>query len=560
MVAQALTAYGIRHVVISPGSRNTPLLMAVARTSELKVHAVVDERSAAFIALGMARATGKPTALICTSGSAILNYGPALAEAYYSGVPLIAVTADRPVAWIDQADSQTMRQPGALPAVTKGSFSLDGEAADEESRWHTCRMLNDALTLATSAPPGPVQINVALSQPLGAEAVAPEEERFPKITTERIEQGLHNEQARRIARTLCNRRVLVVAGFLPPSDRLSDAMQTLASIPNVEVLAEGLANIHARNVTEAFDRFIPDYDRDRLSGPDICPDILITLGGPLVSAKLKSLLRKLPIKEHWHVGPETYAVDTFRHLTTRFEMLPTEFFPKVANALEHLTRTGMNSLCADYKDRWNAYRHNRMTGAQERTAGTDGWNALTAIGTILDITPTSWNLQLSNGMSVRCAMQYPISRFHRVDSNRGISGIDGSISTAVGAASVSSAPTLLITGDMSMQYDIGALTSTLLRPRLVIAVINNGGGGIFSYVGSTASLPERRELLQCELRLPLRQIAETWGLRYFRAESHAELAETMNEAVAEAERPVLIEIVTDPETDARALKARQQLL
>lgn len=553
MVARALTAYGIRHVVISPGSRNTPLLMAVARTPELEVHAVVDERSAAFIALGMARATGKPTALICTSGSAMLNYGPALAEAYYSGVPLIAVTADRPAAWIDQADSQTMWQPGALPAVTKGSFSLDGEAADEESRWHTCRMLNDALTLATSAPAGPVQINVALSQPLGAEAVAPEEERFPKITTERIEQGLHNEQARRIARTLCNRRVLVVAGFLPPSDRLSDAMQTLASIPNVEVLAEGLANIHARNVTEAFDCFIPDYDRDRLTGLDICPDILITLGGPLVSAKLKTLLRKLPIKEHWHVGPETYAVDTFRHLTTRFEMLPTEFFPKVANALEHLTRTGMNSLCADYHTRrWSAYRRGLIIPSAD-------WNALTAIGTILNITPISWNLQLSNGMSVRCAMQYPLSRFHRVDSNRGISGIDGSISTAVGAASVSSAPTLLITGDMSMQYDIGALTSTLLRPRLVIAVINNGGGGIFSYVGSTASLPERRELLQCELRLPLRQIAETWGLRYFHAESHAELAEATKEAVAEAERPVLIEIVTDPETDAGALKERQGL-
>lgn len=558
MVAQALTAYGIRHVVISPGSRNTPLLMAVARTSELKVHTVVDERSAAFIALGIARATGKPTALICTSGSAMLNYGPALAEAYYSGVPLIAVTADRPAAWIDQADSQTMRQPGALPAVTKGSFALDGDAEGEERRWHTSRMLNDALTLATSAPAGPVQINVALSQPLGAEAIPPEEERFPKIQTERIEQGLHNEQARRIARTLCNRRVLVVAGFMPPSDRLSDAMQTLASIPNVEVLAEGLSNIHARNVSDAFDRFIPDYDRDRMSGPDICPDILITLGGPLVSAKLKTLLRKLPIKEHWHVGPETYAVDTFRHLTTRFEMLPTEFFPKVANALRHLTRTGMNSLCADYKDRWNAYRSGRI--ANEVITGTDGWNALTAIGTLLGHTPTSWNLQLSNGMSVRCAMQYPISRFHRVDSNRGISGIDGSISTAVGAASVSSAPTLLITGDMSMQYDIGALTTTLLRRRLVIAVINNGGGGIFSYVGSTASLPERRELLQCELRLPLRQIAETWGLRYFRADNHKALAEAMEEATSETERPVLVEIITDAETDARALTARQRLL
>lgn len=551
MVAKALSSYGIRDVVASPGSRNTPLLVAVARSRELKVHAVVDERSAAFIALGMARVTGRPVALVCTSGSAMLNYGPALAEAYYSGVPLIAVTADRPAAWIDQADSQTIRQPGALPTVTKGWFHLDGEARDDESRWHTCRMLNDALTLATSAPKGPVQVNVALSAPLGGETDTPDNEPFPRTETVRIEQGLHNEQARGIARSLCNRRVLVVAGFMPPSDKLSSAIQTLASQPNVMVFAEGLSNIHARNAVENFETMIPDLPRESQEVPCITPDILITLGGPLVSARLKNLLRRLAIKEHWHVGPEKHAVDTFRHLTTRYEMLPVEFFPKVANALAHFTRTKFNTDCSDYKNRWSRCARSPRPNSGE-------WNALTATGTLLDHTPTDWNIQLSNGMSVRCALQYPLSRFHRVDSNRGVSGIDGSISTAVGGVYASAIPTLLITGDMSLQYDLGALTSTLLTPDLVIAVVNNGGGGIFSYVDSTAGLPERRELLQCRLRLPLRQIAETWGLNYQHADSHQTLTDAIAKATADMTRPTLIEIVTDPESDAAALKDRQR--
>ncbi|MDE6629046.1 MAG: 2-succinyl-5-enolpyruvyl-6-hydroxy-3-cyclohexene-1-carboxylic-acid synthase [Muribaculaceae bacterium] len=548
MVAKALAAYGVRHVVASPGSRNTPLLMAVARSGMLKVHSVVDERSAAFIALGMARVTGTPAALVCTSGSAMLNYGPALAEAYYSGVPLIAVTADRPDAWIDQADSQTIRQPGALPTVTKGAFSLDGEASDDETRWHTCRMLNDALTLATAAPAGPVQINVALSVPLTNETEEPEGEQFPKTDTIRIEHGLHNEQARRIAASLCNRRVLVVAGFMPPSARISEAMKTLAAQPNVAVLAEGLSNIHAKGVMEGFDAIIPDNDARLMEKPDITPDILITTGGSLVSAKLKGMLRRLKIAEHWHVGPEERCIDTFRHLTARFEMLPEEFFPKTANALAHLTRTRQNRECADYRNRWSAYRpHSELNP--------EGWNAVSATAALLENTPPEWDIQLSNGMSVRCALQFPLSRFHRVDCNRGVSGIDGSISTAVGAAYVSARPTLLITGDMSLQYDLGALTSTLLRPGLTIAVINNGGGGIFSYVGSTARLPERRELLQCNLRLPLRQIAEAWGLEYYRVETRGEIARAMEKAARAASRPVLIEIVTDAEADAQALTA-----
>ena len=548
MVAQSLVAYGVRHVVASPGSRNTPLLMAVARTPELKVHPVVDERSAAFIALGMARTSGTPVALVCTSGTAMLNYGPALAEAYYSGAPLIAVTADRPQPWIDQADSQTIRQPGALPTVTKTCVSFDGDARDEESRSHICRMLNDALTTATTPPCGPVQINVGLSVPLGGESETDPAERFPKIDTVRISGGLHNSQARALAGRLASRRVLVVAGFMAPSAPVSRAMATLASLPNVAVLAEGLANIHARGVHECFERHLPTADRQEYH-----TDILLTLGGPLVSAKLKSLLRKMRVAEHWHISTEPYAVDTFRHLTTTLAMTPEDCLPKISNALAHLTRTGENT--GIYASLWRELMNNNANLTPDAT----GWNAPAAIINTLAAIPPAYNIELSNGMSVRCALQFPLSRFHRVGSNRGVSGIDGSISTAVGASILSPNPTLLITGDMSFQYDLGAITSTLVSPKLKIVVMNNGGGGIFSYVSSTANLPERRELLQCNLRLPLRQIADTWGMLYLRADSLPSLRQAVRQLVAESERPVLLEVLTDPGEDAAALRAIQGL-
>lgn len=550
-MAAGLAAFGIKHVVTSPGSRNAPLIMAVARHSGLKIHTVIDERSAAFIALGMASVSGEPVAIICTSGTALLNYGPAIAEAFYRHIPLIAITADRPQEWIDQDDSQTMRQPGALRNIVKASYAIKGEADSDTERWYVNRIINDALLCATTGRRGPVHLNISLAAPLTIETDSDVDEPFRKIDMIEMARALSNETARALASQLSSRKVLVVAGFNPPSAKISKAIGIMSSLPNVAVMAEGLANLHCNgNVMLTPDRIL---SRISILHPDIaenlCPDVLITFGGALVSAILKRFLRNMKPVEHWHVGANDATIDCFMSLTRRIELPPEGFFPKLATALQHLTRTGSNS--GTYASEWQAISlHTEKSNIRDNSE----WNAVSAIGSLIEAIPSGWNLQLSNGMSVRYALQFPLDKFHRADCNRGVSGIDGSTSTAVGASYLYHKPTLFVTGDMSMQYDIAALSSNMVTNRLKIVVISNGGGGIFKYVATTATLPEMPELIHCKLNLPLAELTQAYGFRHLKASDFTELKTAIKELTACNDKPVILELVTDSDTDARIMK------
>ena len=224
---------GIRNVVLSPGSRNAPLITVFSRDDFFDKKIIIDERAAAFFALGMAQQRGKPVVLVCTSGTAMLNYAPAVAEAYYQSIPLIIVTADRSHEWIDQDDSQTIRQNNALSSIVKRSYDIDSS----ESDWYVNRMLNDALITATTGYKAPVHINMQF-----ANALYDVEKRTsaPARVIERIESaGLPSaEVMESLARQFsANRKVLIIAGFGVPSKRLSQGIDRLASLPNVVVLS-----------------------------------------------------------------------------------------------------------------------------------------------------------------------------------------------------------------------------------------------------------------------------------------------------------------------------------
>ena len=539
-IAAALAAFGVCRVITSPGSRNVPLLMAVARRGDLEVHSVIDERSAAFIALGLASISGEPVALICTSGTAMLNYAPALAEAYYRHIPLIAITADRPAEWIDQDDSQTIRQPRALDNVVKCSYAINGDAANATDRWFINRTLNDALLTSMCGRKGPVHINVALSAPLSNEEDVDSAEPFRKISITERPDVLPTEIAREMAAGLCGKKVLVVAGFNPPSSKVNRAMAQLAALPNVAILAEGLSNVHAKGCVCASDILMHRLVKG--CQEELWPDVVVTFGGALVSPALKTFLRGQKPQEHWHVGLNEATIDCFMTLTRRVEMSPDGFFPRLAGALAHLTRTGANTgtSAAAWHDASTSYM----------LPETLRWCALLAVGEILRAIPSAWNLQLSNGMSVRYALANNLSRHHRVDCNRGVSGIDGSISTAVGAAKAVSTPTLLITGDMSLQYDLAALSVAEVPSRLKIVVLNNGGGGIFKFVKTTIGLPELPDLINGHMNLPLEQLANAYGFRYLRACDSMQLREAVKDMIDENDRPVIMEVVTDSDIDA----------
>ena len=519
-VAALLAEYGVREAVISPGSRNAPLIMALNRQPQLRCRPVVDERSAAFIALGMAAVSARPVALLCTSGTALLNYAPAVAEAFYRKLPLIVVSADRPAAWIGQNDSQTLRQPGALANIVLAECDVtdvaDGRYAAEEA-WRAWRQLNDVLTAATPGRRGPIHINVQLHDPLTAEREYGELPVCHKIGLLAPPWVLATEQAKAIATELAHKRVLIVAGFNPPDALLNRAFALLASLPNVCVIAEGLANIHARRIHSTPDTLLC---HDFTLTEALCPDVVIDFGGSLVSRNLKRFLRTLHDVEFWHVGLEDCAVDCFRSLTRRIEIPPEGFFPRLSRALAHcvskfnVDRTFAREWASQFDAARERYRQ-RLQGSP--------WGDRLAIHHIIDSLPAKCNLQLGNGTLIRYALHEDLSRLHRVDCNRGVSGIDGSVSTAIGAAALYAEPTVLIVGEMSLRYDIGALSYLTLAPQLRIIVMNNGGGNIFRRIDTTKNLPELEEFLTCPAHLNLREIAGAFGAEYLCASNPAEL-------------------------------------
>lgn len=539
-----LRDYGVTTIVASPGSRNAPLLVAATKEKTIEVIPVADERSAAFIALGHATLSDAPVAIMCTSGSAVLNYGPAVAEAFYRALPLIVISADRPYEWIDQDDSQTIRQPGVLANFTKGSYDLD-ESATDADKWYANRMINDAMTLALSGRRGPVHINVRLDTPLGrkSDTVHPQPRRIATLCPR---EDLTVSDARLYGRRLASpRKIMIIAGFMAPDSRLNQALGRLARLHNFVVMTETIANMHNPAFISRIDTTLSQMtDDDRR---ELMPDVVITLGGALVSRHIKDYIRSIDHAEHWSVGHTHTTVDCFRHLSLRIEMRPEVFFPQLASAMQpHQTPS-------DYSRRWELIAR-RAEATHQAYVSAAPWSDMRAFSAFMPMIPRNANLQLSNGTAVRYAQLFATRDYHRSDCNRGVSGIDGCTSTAIGAAMAYPGITVLVTGDMSAQYDIGALAYASLAPGLRIIVMRNGGGAIFRFVESTRDLEELEQYFAHPRQFPARQVAEAYGLDYFEAADEQTLRAVFRSFLS-APRAALLAIDTPAEESARVLRA-----
>lgn len=545
IVVSLLQQHGVKHVVISPGSRNAPLIVALARCESIRKTVVIDERSAAFVALGIASVSDNPVALVCTSGTALLNYAPAVAEAYYRRIPLVVISADRPVEWIDQDDSQTLRQYEALANYVKHSYNIPSECSTETAGWYVNRMVNDALLTAVSGRKAPVHINIQLDEPLnrmiGYDTTR--KERFIGIVNGMTR--LPDETVGRLAACVSSaKKVLVIAGFLQPDSRLNQALISLSGSANITVMCESISNLTGERFVRCIDRtlsIMTDEERAVMR-----PDIVITLGGALVSRHIKQYLRKYRATEHWHVGISDTTIDCFRSLTMRVETEPADFMEQLASSVTCLT-------ASDYAEKWLEINR-RATLSHDEYVSNAPWSDMKAFSMILEAVPHNWNLELSNGTSVRYAQLFADLISCRNECNRGVSGIDGSTSTAIGASMAFDGVTLLVSGDMSAQYDIGALACRGISPRFKMIVMCNGGGGIFRFIGSTSSLPELEEYFVVKPNLPLRNLAEGYGFAYYDVSNERELAETLPGFMAESDRPAILAVNTPPETSARVLK------
>lgn len=483
LLAGLLAEAGVRRIVVSPGSRCAPLVLALSRSGRFDIRVIIDERSAAFAGLGMALATDEPVALVCTSGSAVLNYAPALAEAFYRRVPLIAVSADRPADMIDIRDSQTIRQPGALAAVVRSSVDIADVRSPRELRYAN-RLMNDAVNAALGRVRGPVHINMQFDAPLTpatSEKPVPYARRIPVIVPP-AELRLDGV----LAGIDRHARVLVLVAAAHPSERFARSAARIAREGRIAILAEAQANLHD---VPGFFNPKPDF-----SVP-AAPDIVVTAGGSLCSAALKSYLRSLPHLRHISLGADDNLNDTFGVLAETVDCDEGAFLEALAAHVE-----GDAAFA---------------TGWRECFGGDHSACSIVSatIAELVRRMPCA-AFHFSNGMSVRYAQTVRFGTADRVEANRGVSGIEGATSTAIGYAMASDRPVVLVSGDMSAAYDVGALAIAGIPAHFRMMVVDNGGGDIFRAVRTTRGLPETERFFATPPRLPLKALAEAYGFRY----------------------------------------------
>lgn len=552
-VASLLRDHGVKDVVMSPGSRNAPLITAVRAIDEFAVRMVVDERSAAFVALGIAITVRRPVALICTSGTALYNYAPAVAEAFYRRVPLIVVSADRPPEWIGQDDSQTLVQPGALANIVKRTYALPALGRDGDL-WCAVRMLNDAMLRATALPAGPVHINVPIDEPLSGLVSLDEAmltDHFPVVESVSATPDLSTARYRMLATSLASpQRVMIVAGFMPADSMVRKAVARLAAIGNIAVLAENTSNLWGtEGVIGNIDATLAAM---RGRGDDfeaeMVPDIVVSVGGALVSRHLKQFLRRHSDRIiHWQVGVTDGLVDCFRSLSKSIDVEPGFFLRGIASGLQvHLTPS-------TYGRRWQALSAD-ADAATSRYASDLPWCDFRLFAAVAPRIPRQWNLHFSNGTAIRYGQLFTALRPHAVECNRGVSGIDGSTSTALGASlAYGRAPTLLITGDMSALYDVGALFSPLVTPRLKVLLVDNGGGAIFRFIASTRHLPSLDDSFALGCTTPFDEVGRVLGFAVEEVSSEEELRRKWPRFAAECECPAMLVAHTDGALSASLL-------
>lgn len=540
-LAGLLSERGIRRLVVSPGSRNAPVVSVLCRLSGMECFTIVDERSAGFFALGLAQQTGEPVALSCTSGSAVLNYGPAVAEAYYQRIPLLLLTADRPPEWVDQADGQTIRQQGVFDLHVRKSVNLPVEVASEDDLWFAGRLCSEALNALAWPVAGPVHINLPFREPLyNLPEVLPASSKDIRIARGHFQPAESELTQLTDLWNTCTRKMIIVGQMMPDAIVLNTLNQ-LSDDPSVAVLTETTSNACSP-------RFVSTIDRSLSVMPGVDeyqPEILLTIGGQVVSKRIKAFLRKSVNLQHWHIDNAESHPDTYQHLRLVIPARPDDFLPVLA--------ASARPVASDFAAKWQSLQ---PTGAllHQQYLARCGFADLKVFELIFRHLPADYDIQLSNSTPVRYAQlfDHPVTR--RQFANRGTSGIDGSVSTAAGAAYASGRPTLLITGDLAFFYDSNGLWHKHLPPNLKIIVIHNGGGGIFRFIDGPSDSGMLERFFEASHQTGAEGIARTFGLEFMYADNEEKLNEVLPDFFMSAETATVLEVSTPAAKSASMLK------
>lgn len=548
ILTSLLLEYGVSDAVVCPGSRNAPIVHNLSVCEAIRCRPVTDERSAAFYALGLAIVTRRPTVVCVTSGSALLNVMPAVAEAAYQHVPLVVISADRPQQWIDQLDGQTIPQPDALGRFVRKAVQLP-EPHNDEERWLCRRLVNEAMHLATCRQGAPVHINVPISEPLfefDTEQL-PQLHRFNTIkhtATENI--SIDMPDAFHAAT-----RPMIVIGQLAHGTVSHETIRSLSE--KYVVMSEPLSN--PSYMTIHFDEAIRYIVSDNSSINDdeddktaYYPDYVIYVGDTLVSKPARRFLRNAKAPSCL-ITPD--AADIHDPLMTLTDIV--ECDTDSINAL-------LASLCdapdtderCRFHDRWQSFLDAYAAHADAYAPEYSQMATVKYFEEQLADLDIDICVHYANSSAVRLACIYAQ---HYVWCNRGVNGIEGSLSTAAGFSLATNDMTVCVIGDLSFFYDQNALWNTNLRGNLRIILLNNRGGGIFRQLPGLNDSPAADDLVMASHENTAQGICTQNDIGYLSAKNMDEMQiGIVTLLTRESERPMLLEVFTDSNDDVKALE------
>ena len=551
--------FKVQHIVISAGSRNAPLTNGFVENPYFKTYSVVDERAAAFFGLGMAQQLKQPVALVCTSGSALLNYYPAVAEAYYSSIPLLIISADRMPHRIDIGDGQTIQQEGVFGPHLVGRSHLKPDVShatdtllesplqtllpqnadhklvasiQDTHQQHNQAELYRVISLAIQKQ-GPVHLNVPMEEPLyGMSDLALELP--PVLLGEKPLEPLHLDALQKD--WIQASKIMILVGVMAPEAESEILFDSLLKDPRIVLLTEKTSNINHPSAIHSIDCLMApmELENDRFEKV-FQPDLLISMGGMIVSKKIKAFLRKYPAKKHYHLDPLN-AYDTFYNLNQHIKA------PAIT-VLKSLIELVHHTVQADYQERV-LHRYKSYLSRGESYLKRLPFSDLKVFSILFKKLPNPLHLQIANSSPIRYAQLFTLPKGVTVNCNRGTSGIDGSTATAVGAAQIQKAPTLLITGDLSFFYDSNGLWNNYIPKDFRIIIINNQGGGIFRILPGEKDSPKYDTYFETIHQRSGRDLARTYGFSYRSVRSVIGLQWALKFFFNTSQRPKILEIQT----------------
>tara|TARA_S200000501_G_scaffold107131_1_gene100556 strand:- start:4855 stop:6624 length:1770 start_codon:yes stop_codon:yes gene_type:complete len=556
-------------VVISPGSRNVPLAIGFASNKKFNCYSIVDERSAAFFAIGLSQKSKKPTILICTSGSALLNYYPATAEAYYSELPLIILSADRPEYKINIGDGQTINQSNVFEKNILYSNTLKQDcshATEEIIKSNLQKIVNEkadfskieklqksiqknneeiieiAFNLSINKMQ-PVHLNVPMEEPLY------EFNDSPSISVKvkkKIEKNTSIKDLDNYYKAINKAsKIMILFGVSDGNILSKKSIQKINSCSSIIVMKEHTSNIFNESFISNIDRLIGPIELQSNSDSvfdELSPEIVISLGGMIVSKKIKSFLRNYKPQKHFHIG-NNISKDSFYSGVKHIKTTANKFFENI----------DLNKSDSKYFDKWNQLDSSKLD-LHNRYMKAINFSDLKVFEILTNWIPKKYNIQVANSTPIRYFQLFDLKNKNMMFANRGTSGIDGSTSTSIGSSIQNDSPVLMVTGDLSFFYDVNALWNSYIPKDFRIIIINNSGGGIFKILPGFKENNLFSEFIETQHNLSARLIAKMFNFNYTRVSTKFGLNLYLRTFFKNSKKPKILEIKTSSIKSTKILK------